>query len=155
MRSSSIEIWSGNSATFKAPIMSCVLMLRRSSPCTNLLFFAYWYLNNTVERLNPNAAIGFIGFSHRAPCTKLHKVKQKDRKKTLAEFPGHILNDYVAIFGVKFSTNKTPFLLENARCLFRYFYRITLFVKTLYIYYLNISLSNYFFWSPKRFKKEA
>ena len=26
-------------------------------PCTNLLFFAYSYLNNTVERLNPNADI--------------------------------------------------------------------------------------------------
>ena len=85
-----------------------------------------------------------------SPCTKLHKVEQKDRTKTLAEFPDHILNDYVAIFGVKFSTNKTPFLLENVRCLFGYFYPITLFVKTLYIYYLNISLSNHFFWSPKK-----
>ena len=37
----SIEIWSGNSANFKATTMSCVLMLGRSSPCTNLLFLAY------------------------------------------------------------------------------------------------------------------
>ena len=28
------------------------------------------------------------------PCTKLHKVEQKDRTKTLAEFPDHVLNDY-------------------------------------------------------------
>ena len=35
--------------------------------------------------------------SDRAPCTKLHKVEQKDRTKTLAEFPDHILNDYVYI----------------------------------------------------------
>ena len=55
-----------------------------------------------VERLNPNATImdnSFIiikynGFSDRAPCTKLHKGEQKDRTKTLAEFPVHILNDY-------------------------------------------------------------
>ena len=54
-----------------------------------------------VERLKPNAALdnSFIilkynGFSVRAPCTKLHKVEQKDRTKTLAEFPDHILNDY-------------------------------------------------------------
>ena len=33
--------------------------------------------------------------SDRAPCTKLHKVEQKDRTKTLAEFPDHILNDYM------------------------------------------------------------
>ena len=29
-----------------------------------------------------------------SPCTKLHKVEQKDRTKTLAEFPDHILNDF-------------------------------------------------------------
>ena len=33
-------------------------------------------------------------FSDRAPCTKLHKVEQKDRTKSLAEFLDHILNDY-------------------------------------------------------------
>ena len=36
----------------------------------------------------------YNGFSDRGPCTKLHKVKQKDRTKTLAESPDHILNDY-------------------------------------------------------------
>ena len=36
----------------------------------------------------------YNGFSDRAPCTKLHKDEQKDRTKTLAEFPDHILNDY-------------------------------------------------------------
>ena len=30
----------------------------------------------------------------RAPCTN-HKGEQKDRTKTLAEFPDHILNDYI------------------------------------------------------------
>ena len=36
----------------------------------------------------------YNGFSDRAPCTKLHKGEQKDRTKTLAQFPDHILNDY-------------------------------------------------------------
>ena len=36
----------------------------------------------------------YNGFSDRAPCTKLHKVEQKDRTKTLAEFPDYVLNDY-------------------------------------------------------------
>ena len=56
-----------------------------------------------VERLNPNDAIldnSFIilkynGFSDRAPCTNLHIGEQKDRTMTLAEFPDHILNDYM------------------------------------------------------------
>ena len=34
-------------------------------------------------------------FSDRAPCTNLHKGVQKDRTKTLAEFPDDILNEYV------------------------------------------------------------
>jgi hypothetical protein len=29
-------------------------------------------------------------FIDRAPCAKLHKREQKDRKKTLAEFPNHV-----------------------------------------------------------------
>jgi hypothetical protein len=33
-------------------------------------------------------------FIDRAPCTKLHKREQKDRTKTLAEFPNHVLKDY-------------------------------------------------------------
>jgi hypothetical protein len=33
-------------------------------------------------------------FIDRAPCTKLHKREQKDRTKTLAEFPNHALKDY-------------------------------------------------------------
>ena len=37
----------------------------------------------------------YNGFSDRALCTKLHKIEQKDRTKSLAEFPDHILNDYV------------------------------------------------------------
>jgi hypothetical protein len=36
-------------------------------------------------------------FIDRAPCTKLHKREQKDRTKTLAEFPNHILKYYVVI----------------------------------------------------------
>ena len=37
----------------------------------------------------------YNGFSDRAPCTNLHTCKgeQKDRTKTLTEFPDHILND--------------------------------------------------------------
>jgi hypothetical protein len=34
-------------------------------------------------------------FIDRAPCTKLHKREQKDRTKTLAEFPNHVLKDYM------------------------------------------------------------
>ena len=37
----------------------------------------------------------YNGFSDRAPCTKLHKGEQRDRTKTLAEFPDCILNDYI------------------------------------------------------------
>jgi hypothetical protein len=33
-------------------------------------------------------------FIDRAPGTKLHKREQKDRTKTLAEFPGHVLKDH-------------------------------------------------------------
>jgi hypothetical protein len=33
-------------------------------------------------------------FIDRAPCKKLHKREQKDRTKTLAEFPNHVLKDY-------------------------------------------------------------
>jgi hypothetical protein len=33
-------------------------------------------------------------FIDRAPCTKLHKREQKDRTKTLANFPNHVLKDY-------------------------------------------------------------
>ena len=33
------------------------------------------------------------------PCTKLHKGEQKDRTKTLAEFPDHIFNDYGGKWG--------------------------------------------------------
>ena len=33
-------------------------------------------------------------FIDRAPCTKLHKREQKDRTKTLPEFPNHVLKDY-------------------------------------------------------------
>jgi hypothetical protein len=33
-------------------------------------------------------------FIDRTPCTKLHKREQKDRTKTLAEFPNHVLKDY-------------------------------------------------------------
>ena len=40
--------------------------------------------------LNCVSAIGPMG----SVCTKLHKCEQKDRTKTLAEFPDHILNDY-------------------------------------------------------------
>ena len=32
------------------------------------------------------------------PCTKLQKGEQKDRTKTLAEVPDHILNDYIYIY---------------------------------------------------------
>ena len=31
----------------------------------------------------------FNGFSNSAPCTKLHKGEQKDRTKTLSEFPDY------------------------------------------------------------------
>ena len=33
-------------------------------------------------------------FIDRAPCTKVHKREQKDRTKTLAEFPNRVLKDY-------------------------------------------------------------
>ena len=46
-------------------------MLGRSSPCTNLLFYTYYTKIQRVEW----------------PCTKLHKLEQKDRTKALAEFP--------------------------------------------------------------------
>ena len=36
----------------------------------------------------------YNGFSDRAPHTKFHKGEQKDRTKTLVEFPDYILNDY-------------------------------------------------------------
>jgi hypothetical protein len=36
-------------------------------------------------------------FIDRAPCTKLHKHKQKDTTKTLVEFPNHVLKDYDCI----------------------------------------------------------
>ena len=46
-----------------------------------------------------NVAIGW--FAHYTeiqcvhwPCTKLHKREQKDRTRTLAEFPNHVLKDY-------------------------------------------------------------
>ena len=32
-----------------------------------------------IEQFNRNVAIGFNGFSDRAPCTNLHKGEQKDR----------------------------------------------------------------------------
>jgi hypothetical protein len=39
-------------------------------------------------------------FIDRAPCTKLHKREQKDRTKTLAEFPNHVLKDYGPVYVV-------------------------------------------------------
>ena len=43
---------------------------------------------------------------HRAPCTNLHKDEQKDRTKTLAEFPDHILNDY-GIWHIRTGTHRS------------------------------------------------
>ena len=37
-------------------------------------------------------------FIDRAPYTKLHKREQKDRTKTSAEFPNHVLKDYVMMY---------------------------------------------------------
>jgi hypothetical protein len=46
----------------------------------------YWMIRFIILKYNV--------FIDRAPCTKLHKRKGKDRTKTLAEFPNHVLKDY-------------------------------------------------------------
>ena len=52
------------------------------------------------------------------PCTKLHKGKQKDRTKTLAEFPDHILNDY----GLSVCPSPTSvYNLQSNHCVFQFF----------------------------------
>ena len=45
-----------------------------------------------------------------SPCTKLHKDEQKDRTKTLAEFPDHILNDYGETRFIRAKIKHTPLL---------------------------------------------
>ena len=102
-KSESIKIiWSGNSANFKALIMSCDFMLRHSSPYTNLLFFAQlltfkytrWLLHYTKNTLS-------------SLCTSLHKLEQKDRAKIFAETiswstmlkPARLKKNTVEIFG--------------------------------------------------------
>ena len=47
----------------------------------------YWMIRHFI-------ILKYNVFIDRAPCTKLHKREQKDRTKTLPEFPNHVLKDY-------------------------------------------------------------
>jgi hypothetical protein len=53
-------------------------------------------------------------FIDRAPGTKLHKREQKDRTKTLAEFPNHVLKDYM-IRSVSNTGKKYGFFLSTKK----------------------------------------
>ena len=59
-----------------------------------------------VEEFNRNVAIGsflhYTKYNIFKPRTSLHKIEQKDRTKTLALFPDHILNDYSKWFATTY-----------------------------------------------------
>jgi hypothetical protein len=51
-----------------------------------------------------------------APCTKLHKREQKDRTKTLPEFPNHVLKDYGEMHRLQSKSILVPYINLTGEC---------------------------------------
>ena len=83
----------GNSANFKRRYNELRYYVEMASPCTDLLKFCLLILQqrgDAIGRLLHYAAKNLLS----SPCTSLNKHEQKDRTKTLAEFPDHVSIDY-------------------------------------------------------------